>query len=179
MVSRPVPPNHLTTLNCLHSVVPQRQQGPVLSPLCIRGMLCRRSLTETLLFSTCCFIWEGKKGVSRLFWILDLYVDCLCWVEPQAPAAAAAAAAAASLRRTERLHRTPAAVGGNPSHDLNSTLHRPPLHVFSSPFLLSAVPSSKSRTTVKVITMKNSSACIYGASQSSGAKSRTGNITSL
>lgn len=40
-----------------------------------------------------------------------------------------------------------------------------------------AAPSSKSRTTVKVITMKNSTACIYGASQSSSAE--TGNVTSL
>lgn len=62
-------PNHLTTLNCLHSVVCQRWQGRVLSLPHIWGMLCRHYLTKTRLFSTCHYVTEGKKTwhLRRLF----------------------------------------------------------------------------------------------------------------
>lgn len=128
-------------------------------------MLCKHPRTKTGLFWTYCFVWK-KEAV--IFKIRDLYVACLCWIK---------------LRQQQHLS------GGWSAPlmhlamwveirlmTLTSTVCLP---VFSSPFLLPSVPSSKSRTTVKVITMKNLSASIYGASQSSSAKTRTGNIMSL
>lgn len=117
-----------------------------------------------------------NKVISRLFRIHDLYMDCLCWIKP---GGWPAAAVASSFQRMECLPRAPSVKVGNPAHDLNSTPTSSHLPVLSSPFLLLSAPYSKSRATVKVITMKNSTACIYGASQSSSAKSRTGSITSL
>jgi len=43
-------------------------------------------------------------------------------------------------------------------------LHHAPVVVFASFLLLSSVPSRKRKTTVKVMTIKNSSACISAAS---------------
>lgn len=106
-----------------------------------------------------------KKVISRLFRVHDLFADCLCCIK-----------LSSSISLEDGVPRSRTCRCGWKSGSWPQQRALAP--VFSSPFLLPPAPSSKSRTTVKVITMKNFSACVYGASQSCSAKSRTGNITS-
>lgn len=108
-----------------------------------------------------------KKVISRLFRVHDLFADCLCCIK---------LSSSSSISPEDGVPRSRTWRCGWKSGSWPQ--QHAPLPVFSSPFLLPSAPPSKSRTTVKVITMKNFSACIYGASQSCSAKSRTGNITS-
>lgn len=106
---------------------------------------------KNTLFSTCYFIWEGKNSHSQDFRIHALYVDSLCWIKLQGTAEA-------SLRRMECL---PPLV--HLALWVEIRLLTLTTYTFSSPFLLPS--SSKSRTTVKVITMKLFSLYLWSLSE--------------
>ncbi len=106
-------PNHLTTLNCLHSVVCQRWQGQRLSlPTHLRNSLSASSDKNMLVFSMLPCLGELKSSPGFSGCMTFTWIVC---------AALRLAAAASSLRRTECPARAPGVVGGNPAHDLNGT----------------------------------------------------------